>query len=201
MDIKRKGNNETSVLRRENDIILKEISCNIKEIKTVLDAGSGPFSQDGNGKLYKDYFPFAKYYTLDNNHGKSRENHFNMDLHDLSSLRMQFDIVLCLSVLEHVKNPFAVANQLEIISNKYIFIVVPFIFPFHPKINGDVKDYWRFTDSGLIELFSNSKVIWIKKMKSVIRSVKDKKKIIKKPHKGWISSNSATGYAALFKIK
>jgi len=201
MEIKREGSSKISVLRRTHNIILKETITNLKGIKTVLDAGASQFPNDEQGNLYKNYFPFAEYYTLDNNKGESRNNHFNMNLHDLSSLNKKFDLVLCTSVLEHVKNPFIVAQQLENISNKYLFIVVPFIFPFHPKSTGAVKDYWRFTDSGLRELFSNYEEVWIKKISSVIEVVRDKKIIWNKKKKGWTKKNSATGYIALFRKK
>ena len=201
MAIKRMGKSKISMIRKESDIILRETICKIKEIKTVLNAGSSQNSMDGHGDLYRNYFKSVDYYTLDNNKGESKKNHFNMDLHDLSSLDMKFDLVLCTSVLEHVRNPFLVAQQLESVSSGYIFVVVPFMFPFHPKVSGKVKDYWRFTDSGLRELFNNSIEVWIKNIKSVIRSVKDKKEVIGKPHKGWTKANSSTGYVALFEKK
>jgi hypothetical protein len=199
MEIKRLGNSKISLLRFNHNKILKKTIPTLEGVKTILDAGGSQSQVDGQGELYKNYFPFAEYFTLDSNRGESKNNHFNMNLHDLSSLNKKFDLVLCTSVLEHVKNPFVVARQLENISNKYLFIVVPFMFPFHPK--GPVKDYWRFTDDGLRELFINSEEIWIKKIDSVIRVVKDRKAIKNKEYKGWNKNNSATGFVALFRKK
>jgi len=201
MEIKCKGNSKISSLRLNHNIILREEISKIEGVKTVLDAGGSQSQNDNQGKLYKDYFPFVEYYTLDSNRGESGDNHFNMNLHDLSSLNRKFDLVLCTSVLEHVKNPFIVAQQLENVSNKYIFVVVPFMFPFHAKSNGIVKDYWRFTDSGLRELFCNFEEIWIKKISSVISVVKDKKVVKSAKNKGWTKNNSATGYIGLFRKK
>ncbi len=201
MSIKNVGDKSISTLRFFHNDILKKYVTNLKGVNTILDAGGSQDQEDDQGTLYCNYFPSVKYYTLDKNRGISKDNHFNMDLHDLSLLDKKFNLVLCTSVLEHVKNPFKVSQQLESISNKYIFIVVPFIFPYHPKADNSVKDYWRFTDSGLRELFCNSEEIWIKKCDSVIVKVKDKKRRKNRKKKGWNVANSATGYAALFKVK
>jgi len=195
MSIKNIGKMKITLFRiKQNEVLREKVSC-LKGIKTVLDAGSDQLQQDKEGKLYKDYFPLAQYYTLNKDRGDNSSNHFNIDMHDLSSINKKFDLVMCLSVLEHVRNPFVVSNQIERVSNKYLFITTPFIFPCHNK-NNFYKDYWRFTDNGLRELFSDFEEVWIEKMGSVIEVVRDKKK-----YKIWDKHNCSTGYAALFKRK
>jgi len=192
--IPNKGSMKKTKFRSHQNKILKNKIINLKGVKTVLNTGSFPLETDKSGVFYKDYFLNHHYYTLDKNKGNLGNNHFNMDLCDLSLVKKSFDLVLCMSVLEHVKNPFMAAKQLKTISNKYLFITVPFIFPFHQKYKKGLMDYWRFTDEGLRELFSDFDEVWIEKIDSVIKEVKDKKK-------HWNQENSKAGYISLFKRK
>ncbi len=73
-----------------------------------------------------------------------------------------FDVVLCLSLLEHVKNPYKALNEINRIlkpSGK-IYITVPFINGRHGS-----TDYFRFTIEGLKEVLkeTNFKVIKVEK--------------------------------------
>lgn len=66
------------------------------------------------------------------------------------------DGLICVSVLEHIfdfqKAVQEILRVLEI-GGKAV-ITVPFIFPYHDQI-----DYWRFSDTALIELFSGFTII------------------------------------------
>lgn len=64
-----------------------------------------------------------------------------------------FDIVLCMSVLEHLENPPKAIEEMRRVlkpSGK-IIVSVPFLFPIHDAPG----DYWRFTKFGLQSLFKN----------------------------------------------
>ena len=66
------------------------------------------------------------------------------------------DGLICVSVLEHIFDFQKVVQEiLRVlkIGGKAV-ITVPFIFPYHDQI-----DYWRFSDTALIELFSDFKII------------------------------------------
>ena len=205
MKIRNLGSKQVGTLKHCHNKILTSHIVNLDGIRSVLDAGGRQetIDKEPKPKRYKDYFPKAEYYSVDLRHGDSIGNHFKMDLHDLSSLNRKFDLILCTSVLEHVKNPFQVAKQLESVSSKYIFVVVPFLFQLHR--NKIVRDYWRFTDDGLRELFCDSEEVWIKSLDSVIRVVDDTKTpkdTKEKKGRGWKNiENASSGFAALFRKK
>jgi len=87
-----------------------------------------------------------------------------------------FDLVLCNAILEHVKDPFACANEIERILKPggIVWAEIPFVQPYHPYKTYDLShgilpkqvegldkdqehggDYWRFTPQGLQVLFKN----------------------------------------------
>lgn len=61
-----------------------------------------------------------------------------------------FDTVLCMSVLEHVRDPDWVIGEIHRVLRPggLLLLCVPFFYPYHP----DPDDYWRFTASGIREL-------------------------------------------------
>ena len=63
----------------------------------------------------------------------------------------QFDHIECLSVLEHSRAPWKMAANLEglLRTGGTFYLSVPFIWRPH----GYPDDYWRFTMSGVVELF------------------------------------------------
>lgn len=64
-----------------------------------------------------------------------------------------FDFIFCLDVLEHVKNPFIGAEALDFLlkDGGEILVITPFSYPYHE----DPQDYWRFTHTGIINLFNS----------------------------------------------
>lgn len=66
-----------------------------------------------------------------------------------------YDVVLCFDVLEHVENPFNVANNLyEVIKpGGMLALTVPFFWHIHAHGEKNFYDYWRFTNYGLQKLF------------------------------------------------
>ena len=63
-----------------------------------------------------------------------------------------FDAVLCLNVLEHVSNPFAVAQEIVRVlkKNGELYCVVPFLQPLH----GYPEHYYNMTREGIVNLFN-----------------------------------------------
>jgi len=73
-----------------------------------------------------------------------------------------FDAVLCLDVLEHVKDPFRAVKQIYRVlkSGGVLLVSTPFLKNLHGEEYGD---YWRFTRQGLEVLtgdFQLTEVIW-----------------------------------------
>lgn len=64
----------------------------------------------------------------------------------------RFDTICCTSVLEHVPNPFLIADNLQrlMAPGGVLFLSVPFVFRFHAYPG----DYWRFTPEAVKVLFS-----------------------------------------------
>lgn len=71
-----------------------------------------------------------------------------------------FDLILCISVLEHTKHPMKIVENINRILKKdgVVVVSVPFIMSLHDT----PQDYWRFTRYGLLELFKNFELIEIK---------------------------------------
>ena len=81
----------------------------------------------------------------------------------------KFDAVVCTEVIEHVNNPFSVAEELYRIVKPggKIYISTPFNF----RIHGPLPDNWRFTIHGLKTLFYNFKFIKIEEVSSTDRDL------------------------------
>ena len=65
-----------------------------------------------------------------------------------------FDTVISTQVLEHVDNPFIVAQEIKKVlkTGGNAIITAPFMFPFH----ADPKDNFRFSREGLEEIFRST---------------------------------------------
>lgn len=189
------GNFRTSVLRiQQNELLREAIRC-IPKINTILNVGALPGENDKQGLKYELYFKDnIEFFTLDKNRESPDPHHFHMDLHDLSKINKKFDLIICMSTLEHVEDPFRVADEIINVMEKgsYLFISVPFFYPIHKDVYGRYGDYWRFTDDSLRILFKNLEEVWIKPMKSSIKSVRDRKMY-------WEPSRVPAGFGALFK--
>jgi hypothetical protein len=67
----------------------------------------------------------------------------------------QFAHIECMSVLEHVRRPWLMAANLErmLVPEGTIYVTVPFVW----RVHGYPDDYWRFTASGVRQLFPSIK--------------------------------------------
>lgn len=65
----------------------------------------------------------------------------------------QFGCILCAHVLEHVKQPWIAARNIErlLAPGGLLFIQVPWVQAYHPF----PEDYWRFSFAGIESLFEN----------------------------------------------
>jgi SAM-dependent methyltransferase len=82
------------------------------------------------------------------------------DIHELPLADGSVDAIICIAVLEHVRNPFqAVAEMKRVLKpGGRAFVYVPFLFYFHSEV-GYYSDYWRFTKEGVEELFKDFSTI------------------------------------------
>jgi len=188
------GGLNTSVLRSYQNQILREIR-QVENVRTVLNVGAIQTDPDKEGGYYRDYFTDKEYYTLDKNRSDDHPNHFNVNLHDLSTVSKRFDLVIAFNTLEHVINPFTAINELKKVINidGYLLLSTPYFYPTHKDPFGRFSDYWRFTDDGLRVLCSEFHEVWIKNANSVIKKVHDRGNYWEDP------VNTTVGYCALFK--
>lgn len=72
---------------------------------------------------------------------------------DLPADLGRFAHVECMSVLEHSRRPWLLAANVERLMEPggTLFVAVPFVW----RVHGYPDDYWRFTASGVRELFPN----------------------------------------------
>ena len=72
---------------------------------------------------------------------------FNYDVHNLRFPDNEFDIVVCLSILEHLPEPERAIAELRRVLRPggEIWVQLPFYFPYHES----PKDYWRCSPDGL----------------------------------------------------
>ncbi len=78
------------------------------------------------------------------------------------------DVVFCLEVLEHVKNPFKAVKEIERILKPGGILIgsTPFVFPIHEEPH----DFFRYTKFGILNLFENFECVVLKERNTYIKS-------------------------------
>jgi SAM-dependent methyltransferase len=116
----------------------------------ILEVGSKDY---GNTQDFRSLYPNNYYVGLDLEAGKGVDV-----VHDLTDgvgplQPNSFDLIICCSILEHVKNPWKVAQTLMklLTKNGKMYCSVPWIQRYHKYPD----DYWRFTFPGLKLLFDD----------------------------------------------
>lgn len=117
----------------------KKVIKNIGQDKIVVNLGSGP-KKIREDVINIDFYPFA-----------------NVDiLADITKLPFRdgsVDVVISEFVLEHLKNPQAVVNEIKRVlkSSGLVYIALPFVASFHSSPD----DYYRWSKEGLKELLKD----------------------------------------------
>jgi len=83
-----------------------------------------------------------------------------IDVRKMPFKKNEFDLVLCIQVLEHIPNFWVAVEELKRVTKNYLIISVPFIYPEHLT----PTDFYRFTEYGLNYLFDWKKIISFKTM-------------------------------------
>lgn len=136
---------------------LEEKIREISNEKRVFDIGSGGSRFQGL-EIYKDFFRDCEYKTIDIRPELNPD--IVADIHNLPLKDGSADAVICKSVLQFARNPFAAAGEIFRILKPggKCLLYLPFIYPYHGN-GGMLKDYWRFSVDGIGELFSKFKKI------------------------------------------
>lgn len=130
---KRMGNT-----RKERDLLFGELISSSK-MKRCLQIGV----KDDDGDKFGDNWVAVDLYD------KSSFIDFNFDVRDLKFNDCEFDVVVCMSILEHIPNPMQALHELYRVLKPggIVWIQMPFHFPYHES----PKDYWRASPDGLRE--------------------------------------------------
>lgn len=124
---------------------------------------SGWKDQDKEGHRYKDYFPNCHAYYISNfeeGRGADDDDGLTNFLIDLSvpippEFYERFDVVFSHTVLEHIFEVDVAFKNTCDMSRDIVILVVPFAQETHGSDYG-MGDYWRFTPSGLQNLFAKN---------------------------------------------
>ncbi len=129
------------------------IRDNLKYAKfPVLEVGSKI-----HGPNYRLLFPNCDYVGIDMEEGDGVDKVLDItqDLKDINKSlnNKKFGAIICMSVLEHCKDPFKAALNISQLLKEdgVLFLGVPFSW----RIHGYPSDYWRFTPEGIRILFPN----------------------------------------------
>ena len=120
--------------------------------KTILDIGGANRFQKSMAQ-FKELFANTDYISCDIDASKKPD--VICDAHQLLFKNGEFDGVICIAVLEHVKDPFKVVSEMRRVLKEggKAIIYVPFVHPYHGAAS--CGDYWRFTNEGIRQLFKD----------------------------------------------
>jgi len=185
------GRQKASIHRIEQNRWLREL-CVPLGPRTVINLGAEPDAKDKEGKRYRDYFPEADFKTLDQRpHDDPR--YVQGDLMEPMTHLGSFDLVICMSVLEHVDRPWIAApNITDIVApGGHLFISMPWFYPVHE--GADFGDHWRARPSGVKILFEGLEVVREENLSSPLLVVRDRGNYWRDP------DATATGSVLLFR--
>lgn len=114
----------------------------------VLEIGSKDY---GNTASFRDYFVGNEYVGIDMAAGKNVDLVLDLVEGTGDLPRSHFALGICCSVLEHVRKPWVMADNMAslIRPGGMLYISVPWVWRYHPYPD----DYFRFSWRGVMELF------------------------------------------------
>ena len=121
---------------------------NILEIGPALDVHYEEFDVSSKKDSFKK--TNHKYQTLD----LQGSHDFIGSIEDIDLPAENFDLIIALSVLEHVNSLESAANNLSRITKVggKVYLQTPFLF----KVHGPIPDNWRISEYGYKALFSDN---------------------------------------------
>ena len=122
----------------------------------ILEIGSKRYGPPPKFFDYREICPKGKYIGVDCEKGVGVDLIIDMTSKPDEILQRlgneKFNTIICMSVMEHVKDIYSFASNVKMLMNisASIFVSVPFIWGIHAYPD----DYWRFTPSAIKFLFS-----------------------------------------------
>ncbi|HFD92326.1 MAG TPA: class I SAM-dependent methyltransferase [Gammaproteobacteria bacterium] len=114
----------------------------------VLEIGSKDY---GNTSSFRDHYIENEYVGIDMEAGNNVDQVIDLT-HGTGDLPPNyFSLVVCCSVLEHVRKPWVMAENITrlVRTGGALYMSVPWVWRYHPYPD----DYYRFSWRGIIELF------------------------------------------------
>ena len=150
---------KTKHMRKQINEIVKIVAESLPKKIKVLEIGS--LIVEGQEHLsVRKYFPEAEYIGVDMQQGNGVD--VVTDCIDYCygyyQSGKEFDLILCLDMLEHAKEPFEVLNSTiyALKLNGVLLVTSVFNFPIHEYPN----DYWRFTPECFKMLLGNNSRVY-----------------------------------------
>ena len=144
---------------------------------TVIDIGGGLRVSEGNNKGVRN----VKYRHLIEERGVNYlildkvadyDPDIVGDVHNLPLENESVDGVICVSLLEHVENPWQAMEEIYRVLKPggYLYFYVPFLYYYH-AMPGYYKDFYRFTEDGVRYLLRNFSEVEIQNRRGALASV------------------------------
>lgn len=94
------------------------------------------------------------------------------DIHNMPFEDGSLTALICLSVFEHIENPFAAVSELYRVLkvDGSCLAWVPFLFPYHAA-PGYYDDYWRFTEAGCRQLFKKFAAVEVQRTSGMVEAI------------------------------
>ncbi|WP_161596979.1 class I SAM-dependent methyltransferase [Rhizobium glycinendophyticum] len=153
------------ISRRDIEKAIAEFATGIKSGDRVLNVGAGgSFAAILSAKL-RD----ASVEIVSSDIDESRRPDVVDDITQSVLPDGHFDHVLCMEVLEHVKDPFQAAHHLRRILKPggRLLLSTPYLFPTHDA----PYDHFRYTQFGLQELFKDFRIDTLGARTSIVETV------------------------------
>lgn len=172
-----------SIFRKMQNSFLRQYSSEISPA-SVLNLGARPDASDKEGSTYEQYFPKAAFRTLDLG-PFDHPRHLHADLMQLPDDVPVSDLVLAMSLIEHIDKPWLAApNIVRLIRpGGYLYIAMPFFYPIHE--GPYYGDHWRASPSGIRHLFDTLEYVRHDFYPSSIKAVHDRRTYWNEPNSSY----------------
>ncbi len=114
----------------------------------ILEVGSKDY---GNTSTFRSFYSASEYIGVDMAQGEGVDAVVDL-VEGTGQLPLEhFDLIICCSVMEHVRKPWVFAENISKLTRVggQIYICVPWVWRYHPYPD----DYFRFSWRGVTELF------------------------------------------------
>lgn len=118
-------------------------------VDRIIEIGSKDY---GSTIPWRKAFPDSDYVGIDLEEGPGVDMTLDITVEGCE-VPEPADMLICCSVLEHVKRPWIAAANLErmVVPGGLMYVSVPWVWRYHPYPD----DYFRFSFNGVRELFPN----------------------------------------------